>query len=61
MVLLLFDEVAVTLVDSCNYGIPFSLPKAIVRRYVLRSIIIIINYDSAVSVTMFEKYVLGRI
>lgn len=41
MVLLLFDEVAVTLVDS-NYGIPFSLPKAIVRRYVIRSIIIVI-------------------
>lgn len=42
MVLLLFDEVAVTLVDSGNLGVPFSLPKAIVRRYVIRSIIIVI-------------------
>ena len=42
MVLLLFDEVAVTLVDSTYHGVPFSLPKAIVRRYVIRSLIIVI-------------------
>ena len=33
MVLLLFDEVAVALPNGGN-GIPFSLPKSLVRRYV---------------------------
>lgn len=33
MVLLLFDEVAVTVPNS-DSGIPFSLPKSLVRRYV---------------------------
>lgn len=33
MVLLLFDEVAVAVPNSAN-GIPFSLPKSLVRRYV---------------------------
>lgn len=33
MVLLLFDEVAVAL-PHCDSGIPFSLPKSLVRRYI---------------------------
>ncbi|XP_068721388.1 rotatin-like isoform X1 [Montipora capricornis] len=35
MVLLLFDEAAVTLPDSSNGGISFSLPKSVVRRFQL--------------------------
>ena len=42
MVLLLFDEAAVVMPDSGS-GIPFSLPKSLVRRFVHKTVCCIVH------------------